>query len=185
MRKDHDLITLDITRRVDLPAHHSSDGDKESNNTMRVSYCRLISAGLLLLATPGFALASPKLASPKLASPKKAPSTLHSHASLKHTAGRHGRKSHTAAAHFAIPEMPAERATQIQTALIKQGYMRGEPTGTWDAQTVSAMEKLQADNGWQSKITPDSRALIKLGLGPETPAASEDQPHESTQTPPQ
>jgi hypothetical protein len=28
------------------------------------------------------------------------------------------------------------------------------------------MEKLQADNGWQSKITPDSRALIKLGLGP-------------------
>jgi hypothetical protein len=63
--------------------------------------------------------------------------------------------------------MPSERATQIQTALIKQGYLSGEPTGAWDSQTVTAMQKLQSDNGWQSRITPDSRALIKLGLGPE------------------
>jgi hypothetical protein len=28
------------------------------------------------------------------------------------------------------------------------------------------MLKFQADQGWQTKITPDSRALIKLGLGP-------------------
>jgi hypothetical protein len=30
------------------------------------------------------------------------------------------------------------------------------------------MEKLQADNGWQTKLVPDSRAIIKLGLGPST-----------------
>jgi hypothetical protein len=36
------------------------------------------------------------------------------------------------------------------------------------------MEKLQADNGWQTKIVPDSRAIIKLGLGPTaTPSAAE------------
>jgi hypothetical protein len=29
------------------------------------------------------------------------------------------------------------------------------------------MVKYQNDNGWQSKVTPDSRALIKLGLGPD------------------
>ncbi len=29
------------------------------------------------------------------------------------------------------------------------------------------MLRYQADNGWQTKITPDSRALIKLGLGPD------------------
>ncbi len=62
--------------------------------------------------------------------------------------------------------MPTERATQIQTALIKRGYLNGEPTGRWDEQTIAAMQKLQGDNGWQTKITPDSRALIKLGLGP-------------------
>ena len=57
------------------------------------------------------------------------------------------------------------RATQIQTALIKAGYLTGTPSGTWDAQSQAAMEKLQADNGWQTKLVPDSRALIKLGLG--------------------
>jgi len=29
------------------------------------------------------------------------------------------------------------------------------------------MQKYQADQGWQSKVVPDSRALIKLGLGPD------------------
>jgi len=29
------------------------------------------------------------------------------------------------------------------------------------------MERYQADNGWQTKVVPDSRALIKLGLGPD------------------
>jgi hypothetical protein len=28
------------------------------------------------------------------------------------------------------------------------------------------MQKFQADNGWQTKLIPDSRAIIKLGLGP-------------------
>ncbi len=32
------------------------------------------------------------------------------------------------------------------------------------------MQKFQADNGWQTKITPDARALIKLGLGPKQDA---------------
>jgi hypothetical protein len=55
----------------------------------------------------------------------------------------------------------ATRAREIQTALIREHYMQGEPSGTWDA----AMQRYQADQRWQSKTTPDSRALIKLGLG--------------------
>jgi hypothetical protein len=66
-----------------------------------------------------------------------------------------------------------QRATQIQTALIKAGYMTGEPTGQWDSTTQAALQKLQGDNGWQTKLTPDSRALIKLGLGPNSTPASE------------
>jgi peptidoglycan hydrolase-like protein with peptidoglycan-binding domain len=69
--------------------------------------------------------------------------------------------------------MPSERATEIQTALIQKGYLTGEPTGVWDASSIAAMQKLQSDNGWQTKITPDSRAIIKLGLGPQTSANSE------------
>ena len=60
-----------------------------------------------------------------------------------------------------------QRATQIQTALIKAGYLTGAPTGIWDADSIAAMQKLQSDNGWQTKIIPDSRALILLGLGPQ------------------
>ena len=65
-----------------------------------------------------------------------------------------------------------ERATQIQTALAKAGYLTTEPTGKMDAPTVAALQKFQGDNGWQTKITPDSRALIKLGLGPQSESAS-------------
>jgi hypothetical protein len=61
-----------------------------------------------------------------------------------------------------------DRATQIQAALIKAGYLSGSPSGHWDAESIAAMTKVQADNGWQTKLVPDSRALIKLGLGPST-----------------
>ena len=59
------------------------------------------------------------------------------------------------------------RAREIQEALIRNGYMQGEASGTWDQTSQKAMEKYQSDNGWQSKVIPDSRALIKLGLGPD------------------
>ena len=60
-----------------------------------------------------------------------------------------------------------ERARQIQTALIREHYMAGEPSGKWDDSTQSALRKYQSDQGWQSKSIPDSRALIRLGLGPD------------------
>ena len=59
-----------------------------------------------------------------------------------------------------------QRATEIQQALIQAHYLSGSPTGQWDAESQAAMLKYQGDNGWQTRITPDSRALIKLGLGP-------------------
>ena len=64
-----------------------------------------------------------------------------------------------------------ERATQIQGALVKAGYLN-EVTGHWDSPSQAAMQKMQGDNGWQTKLIPDSRALIKLGLGPNTTQAS-------------
>jgi hypothetical protein len=62
------------------------------------------------------------------------------------------------------------RASQIQAALVKAGYL-SEASGHWDNASQAAMQKLQGDNGWQTKIVPDSRALIKLGLGPNAEAA--------------
>ena len=92
---------------------------------------------------------------------------INTHHSATHASIRHATKSHHHATVKHDISMDSERATQIQQALIKSGYMTGEPSGVWDAQSNAAMQKLQADNGWQTKITPDSRALIKLGLGPQ------------------
>jgi peptidoglycan hydrolase-like protein with peptidoglycan-binding domain len=61
----------------------------------------------------------------------------------------------------------SERVTQIQQALIREHYMTGEANGQWDSTTQSAMQKYQSDRGWQTKLIPDSRALVKLGLGPD------------------
>src|SRR5256885_5834792 len=63
-------------------------------------------------------------------------------------------------------QIAGDRAREIQAALIREHYLEGQPTGIWDARTAAAMRKFQADQGWQSKVIPDSRALIKLGLGP-------------------
>ena len=63
-------------------------------------------------------------------------------------------------------KIDGDRTHQIQQALIQKGYLKGEPSDKWDASTEAALRKFQADNGWQNKTVPDSRALIKLGLGP-------------------
>ena len=73
----------------------------------------------------------------------------------------------------------SDRAREIQSALIREKYLSGSPSGQWDAQTETAMQRYQADHGWQTKMTPDSRALIMLGLGPnhsEGTAAAETPP---------
>ena len=63
-------------------------------------------------------------------------------------------------------KMDPARVRAIQEALVREHYLE-KPTGQWDATTQNAMQKYQDDNGWQSKVLPDSRALIKLGLGPD------------------
>lgn len=65
----------------------------------------------------------------------------------------------------------SERAREIQSALIREHYLTGPASGQWDSSTEAAMQKYQADHGWQTKLTPDSRALIKLGLGPKETTA--------------
>ena len=63
-------------------------------------------------------------------------------------------------------KIDGERAQAIQEALIREHYLRGEASGTWNQASEEAMRRYQADHGWQSKTVPDSRALISLGLGP-------------------
>lgn len=80
----------------------------------------------------------------------------------------HSRRSHRAVKRHVLHGQQAidsDRVTQIQQALIREHYLNGPANGEWDSTTVAAMQKYQADQGWQTKLMPDSRALKKLGLG--------------------
>jgi peptidoglycan hydrolase-like protein with peptidoglycan-binding domain len=87
----------------------------------------------------------------------------HASSSPRSTKTVHGKK---VASKRGQQGIDSARAREIQAALIRQDYMKGEPTGAWDSDTQDAMRRYQADHGWQSKTVPDSRALIRLGLGP-------------------
>src|SRR5712671_1665668 len=63
-------------------------------------------------------------------------------------------------------KIDSERAHSIQEAFIREHYLNGEATGTWNQASEDAMRRYQSEHGWQSKTVPDARALIKLGLGP-------------------
>ena len=82
-------------------------------------------------------------------------------------------KKHTAAAKAARGHKRGQRAMdpgrvrEIQSALIREKYLTGQPNGIWDQRSKDAMQRFQVENGWQTKMVPDSRALIKLGLGPD------------------
>ena len=114
-----------------------------------------------------FILSAALIASPALGSSVRS-TTTGSHARGPHKAASRSRQ---AASRSRRPRgqqaIEPARVAQIQQALIREHYFTGEANGNWDAATVAAMQKYQADQGWQTKLMPDSRALKKLGLGPD------------------
>lgn len=108
---------------------------------------------LALLATPAWAARS-----------HRSPTAHRHHYSHHHYVRRHRRAVRHAS-------MAPDRVRQIQAALIEKHYLTGTPNGDWNAQTQAAMRSYQADHGWQTKLMPDARALIALGLGPKVDEA--------------
>ena len=125
----------------------------------RISQAGGILVALVLMASVASATTTTKTTKTKHAQVTKTHSSSHHHSatSSKKSASRsHGQRG-----------IDEQRTVEIQNALIKEHYLTGEPSGTWDEATRDAMTRYQAANGWQTKLTPDSRALIKLGLGPD------------------
>jgi peptidoglycan hydrolase-like protein with peptidoglycan-binding domain len=112
-----------------------------------------------LRASVGFIVCAGLMAMSAFASRPHHPLTsAGSHSRVLHKASR-SRKPHGQQA------IEPARVTEIQQALIREHYYSGEADGKWDATTEAAMQKYQADQGWQTKLMPDSRAIKKLGLG--------------------
>jgi len=118
-----------------------------------------------LICTAAACFAAQTTAAP----PATKPAPKHSHQASSPSAHAKSGKSKKSkkASRRGQQKIDSQRAREIQQALIREHYLSGQPSGVWDDASEKAMQKFQADNGWQDKTTPDSRALIKLGLGPD------------------
>jgi hypothetical protein len=104
----------------------------------------------------------------KSSAPTEARSTAKLQNVSAHSTSRKNKKSRkSSSSRRGQQKIDPTRAREIQEALIREHYLDSTASGTWDAKSQSAMQRYQADNGWQSKSVPDSRALIKMGLGPD------------------
>ncbi|MGH9716554.1 MAG: peptidoglycan-binding domain-containing protein [Candidatus Acidiferrales bacterium] len=65
-----------------------------------------------------------------------------------------------------LPRGPSpERITQIQSALARGGYYKGDPNGKWNSDTVAALQKFQSAHNIDASGKLDAPTLQKLGLG--------------------
>jgi peptidoglycan hydrolase-like protein with peptidoglycan-binding domain len=67
----------------------------------------------------------------------------------------------------------ADRISEIQEALAKDGSFTNTPNGKWDDSTVEAMKKFQSAHGLNSSGKLDARTLERLGLGSQTAGVAE------------
>ena len=119
-------------------------------SSLRANLVLMLSAALI--ASPAFATRTHR-------------TTASGHARSSHKPVPRSRKVHGQQA------IEPGRVTEIQQALIRQHYLATEANGKWDSATEVAMQKYQADHGWQTRLMPDSRALKNLGLGPDYSSA--------------
>jgi hypothetical protein len=119
--------------------------------SLRASLAIVISAGFVVM--PAFA------------------SRVHRPPTSGHPQGSHKLSRKTTHKLHGQQAIEPARVTEIQQALIREHYLTGDASGKWDTTTEAAMQKFQADQGWQTKLMPDSRALKKLGLGPDYSSA--------------
>lgn len=101
---------------------------------------------------------------------RKTTSATHGKGSSKATSSRHSKATKgTSSRRGSGQKAPtAERVSEIQGALAKDGSFSGAPNGKWDDSTVAAMKKFQAGHGLNPSGKLDARTLQQLGLGSQT-----------------
>jgi len=85
---------------------------------------------------------------------------------------RHSAKHAHHAARRNVQQTPTpERYQEIQQALASRGYYKGAADGKWNADSVDALRRFQADQNLSPDGKINSLSLIAMGLGPKRAAA--------------
>ncbi|HVW08253.1 MAG TPA: peptidoglycan-binding domain-containing protein [Bryobacteraceae bacterium] len=66
-----------------------------------------------------------------------------------------------------------DRYKEIQQALVEKGYLKSEPSGVWDADSIDAMTRFQNDQKLPATGKITAASLIGLGLGAKSAGAPE------------
>ena len=98
---------------------------------------------------------------------KTAPKHTTAYASRHKGSSTHNRnvRTLTGRQRLARLHLEPERTQEIQQALIREGYLKGDATGEWDSRTHEAMQHYQTDHGFPATGLPEAKSLMKLGLG--------------------
>ncbi len=110
---------------------------------------------------------APHKTAPHKTAAKPAAKTARAGSSKK---GKSSAKSTRASTRFQPRQLAPtpDRYREIQQALADKGYLKSEPDGVWDAQSMDALRRFQTDRNLSATGKISSASLIGLGLGPST-----------------
>ena len=175
-----------------FPAAKCRRGTSNKTNPNRVKYegvafatpffvpMRFAALALFLtLAAPGLTAADPPKPVPKKTAVKKAPSkasTSRAATSKTLSARRATPASESGAPRsHAMPRVRSANRRRHLSAIRKsrrapaaKGYLKGDANGVWDARSVDALQRYQADTKEDPTGHLTAASLIGLGLGPKT-----------------
>jgi Putative peptidoglycan binding domain len=90
----------------------------------------------------------------------------HAHTVLASSHGKRGSRHSRKTSWKPTQQAPqSDRIQEIQSALSRDGYYVGEPSGRMDESTLDAMRHFQEANGANPSGKLDASTLQKLGLG--------------------
>jgi peptidoglycan hydrolase-like protein with peptidoglycan-binding domain len=105
-----------------------------------------------------------------------APSPQSGHASTQQTKSK--KKTTKRHSHRDIGQKvpTTDRIQEIQSALAREGYYKGDPSGKWDEDTQDAMRRFQEEHNMSGSGKLDALSLQKLGLGSDIAGVSAPRP---------
>ncbi|WP_080508037.1 peptidoglycan-binding domain-containing protein [Bryobacter aggregatus] len=108
----------------------------------------------------------------KPVAPKAKQTAAKARTTTKYSASRPAAKGNASAKRVVTPRLAppmtpgADRIREVQQALLDRGYLRIEPNGIWNAESIDALKRFEADQNVKVDGKLDSKMLIALGLGP-------------------
>jgi peptidoglycan hydrolase-like protein with peptidoglycan-binding domain len=128
-----------------------------------------IIVSLALACAPALGAAAPQ-------APAQTASPQASTASTTSQPVSHKKKHHSTKRQPAQKAPTADRISEIQSSLARDGYYQGQPNGKWDSNTVAALQKFQSAKGIEANGKLDAPTLQKLGLGSDIAGVSAPKP---------